>query len=303
MSCVVNVAASAETSVSFEPAGPAPVKKKVLVVGGGPAGLEAARTAALRGHDVVLHEATRHLGGQVAIAARAPHRADMGAITSWLAGELERLGVTVRLGSMVDPDVVADERPDEVVVATGGTPRRDGFQLATPVSPVPGHDLPHVFTSWDLFGFGGRAEILDPCVVFDDTGTFEAISVADVLLAAGARVTMVGRLDSIGATLAYPPATVGAAKERLMSGPFDFIGGHCLEAITPDEVAIAVPFTERHRVLPARTVVLVTHNRPNRDLVEHLDPQAHGVHLVGDVQGTNSLMAAIHAAAAVSRAL
>ena len=151
LSCVVNVAAAEETTVSFEPS-PAEVHKRVLVAGGGPGGLEAARTAALRGHEVHLYEATRRLGGQVAIAASAPHRSDVGAITEWLTSEIERLGVTIRLASMVEPDLVAELAPDEVIIATGSSPRRDGFQLATPIAPVPGFDLPHVFTSWDVFG-------------------------------------------------------------------------------------------------------------------------------------------------------
>jgi hypothetical protein len=255
---------------------------------------------------VHLHEATRQLGGQVAIAATAPHRSDIGAITEWLTSEIERLGVTIRLRSMVDPDVVAELAPDEVVIATGGSPRRDGFQVSSPITPISGHDLSHVYTSWDVFGFGGRANVEGPCLVFDDTGTFEAISVADALLEAGVKVTMIGRHDSIGATLPYPPVTVNAAKERLMSGDFDFIGGHYLQGITPDEVLIGVPFTERLRAVPARTVVLVTYNHPNRELAEHLVPEglADGpatVHLVGDVTGTNGLLAAIHQAAAVTR--
>ena len=69
-----------------------------------------------------------------------------------------------------------------------------------------------MFTSWDVFGFGGRATLEGPAVVFDDTGTFEAISVADALLAAGLKVTMVARNEAIGATLPYPPATVDAAR-------------------------------------------------------------------------------------------
>jgi 2,4-dienoyl-CoA reductase-like NADH-dependent reductase (Old Yellow Enzyme family) len=306
LSCVVNVAAAQETTVSFEPTGPAPVPKRVLVAGGGPAGLEAARTAALRGHEVHLHEATRHLGGQVAIAATAPHRSDIGAITEWLVGEIERLGVTIRLSSMVDPDVVAEVAPDEVIVATGSSPRRDGFQLSTPVTPVPGHDLPHVFSSWDVFGFGGRARLDGPAVVFDDTGSFEAISVADALLEAGLEVTMVGRCQAIGEHLPYPPATVGAARERLLAGRFDFIGGHHLIEITAEEVVIGVLFTSRRRVVPARTVVLVTHNHPNRELAEHLGVAPGGplpVHLVGDVTGTNGIRPAIHQAAAIARAL
>jgi 2,4-dienoyl-CoA reductase-like NADH-dependent reductase (Old Yellow Enzyme family) len=301
--CVVNVAAANETRVTFDPQGRSDHPRRVLVVGGGPAGLEAARTAALRGHEVHLHEATRRLGGQVAIAATAPHRSDIGAITEWLTDEIERLGVTIRLSSMVDPDVVAEVDPDEVILATGSTPRRDGFQLATPAAPVHGHELPHVFTSWDVFGFGGRADLQAPALVYDDTGTFEAISVADVFVAAGLPVTMVGRYDTIGATLPYPPATVEAAKERLLSGPFDFIGGHYLQAIAPDEVVIGVPFTERRRILPARTVVLVTYNQPNRELADYLDDGDWNVHLIGDVTGSNSLMAAIHQAAELARAL
>jgi hypothetical protein len=157
-----------------------------------------------------------------------------------------------------------------------------------------------VYTSWDVFGFGGRAEINGDCFIYDDTGTFEAISVADALVDAGAKVTMVSRYDSIGAMIPFPPATVEASKERLMSGNFDFIGGHYLQAITRDEVLIGVPFTERKRAIPANTVVLVTYNHPNREIAEYA-PAGVKVHLAGDVTGTNSIMASIHQAAAVSR--
>jgi 2,4-dienoyl-CoA reductase-like NADH-dependent reductase (Old Yellow Enzyme family)/thioredoxin reductase len=303
LSCVVNVAAAQEVTVSFDPPGRAGVRKRVLVVGGGPAGLEAARTAAWRGHEVHLFEATRRLGGQVTIAASAPHRSDIGAITEWLASEVERLGVTIRLNTMVDPDLVAELAPDEVVIATGTSPRRDGFQLSTPVTPVPGHDLSHVYTSWDVFGFGGRAEVVGPALVYDDTGTFEAISVADALLEAGAAVTMVGRLDAIGATLPYPPATVAAAKERLYGGAFDFVGGHHLREIRPGEVSIGVPFTDRERVVPASTVVIVSYGHPNRELAELLVGGPWAVHRIGDVTGTNGLLPAIHQAAAAARSI
>ncbi len=175
------------------------------------------------------------------------------------------------------------------------------------MEPIPGHELRHVFNSWEVFGFGGRAELAGPAVVFDDTGTFEAISVADLLLAAGLHVTMVGRLDAIGASLPYPPATVNAARERLMSGDFDFVGGHYLQGITADEVLIGAPFTERRRVLAASTVVIVTYGHPNRELAEHLAARATAktpvLHLAGDVTGTNGLLPAIHGAAAVARAI
>ena len=89
-------------------------------------------------------------------------------------------------------------------MATGSTPRRDGFQLSTPSIPVPGAQLPHVFTSWDVLGFGGRATIGSTAVVYDDTGTFEAISTADVLVAAGAAVTVISRMEQLGANVPVP---------------------------------------------------------------------------------------------------
>ena len=307
LGCVVNIAAANETEVTFEPSEKPKSIEKILIVGGGPAGLEAARTAAILGHDVHLHEATKRLGGQVTIAATAPHRSDLGAITKWLETEMERLNVNVTLNSLVDPDLVAEISPDRVILATGSTPRTDGFQLTTPIAPLKGFDSDHVYSSWDVLGFGGRVNTEGPAVIFDDTGTFEAISVADALLERGMQVTLVSRYESLGASLPYPPATVEAAKERLMSQNFDFIGGHYIQAITQDEIMIGVPFTERKRRLQANTVALVTYNHPNRELGDYLANQSlqpnHAIHTIGDASGTNGIQAAIHQAANLIRSL
>lgn len=303
LSCVVNVAAARESRTPFEPERRIDPPKKILVVGGGPAGLEAARTAALRGHRVELHEATKRLGGQVLLAAAAPHRADLGQIVRWLASELEALGVDVHLNSPVDADLVASIAPDEVIVATGATPRGDGFQVSVPATPVPGHDLPHVHDAWALLGVGRRPDIVGPALVFDDTGTFEAISAAELLLAAGSEVTFVSRFDKPGDSLPYPPVTVGAARERLMAGRCDFIGGHYLRRIAADHVEIGVLYTDRVRRVSARTVVLAGFNAPNRDLVDELGARGVKLHVVGDARGQNGIMHAIHGAAEVARSI
>ena len=303
LQCVVNVAAGKETTVPFETPAPADTLKKVLVIGGGPAGLEAARTAALRGHDVHLYELTNQLGGQVRIAASAPHRSDLEAITRWLADEVQRLGVHVHLRTPVDPDVVREARPDEVVVATGSTPRRDGFQLSTPSIPVPGAQLPHVFTSWDVLGFGGRATIGSTAVVYDDTGTFEAISTADVLVAAGAAVTVISRMEQLGANVPYPPATVEASRERLFAARVRFVPAVALREITPTEVVVRGIGNDVVDTYPADTVVIVSYHEPNRELADLLAGESFHVHLAGDVTGTANIQAAIHGASALARRL
>ncbi len=301
MSCSVNHTASKESRMSIEPEDRTEAPKKILVAGGGPAGLEFARNAALRGHQVRLFEATKHLGGQVALAARAPHRADVGTIIPWLEGELEQLQVSVQLNVPVDEDVIREESPDLVVVATGTTPRADGFQLSTPGKAVPGYDLPHVHNSWELFGVGPALDLKGRAVVYDDTGSFEAISVCDVLLEAGVPTTLVSRFDSVGGGLPYPAVTAGAARERLFSQDFDFVGSHYVRGITSDSVEIGVLYTDRSRSLDADIVVLVGYNEPNRQLPEALAGMDIPHHVIGDVLGRNSIMNAMHAGAELGR--
>ncbi len=301
LGCVVNASAGREQVLTFEPQDKVQQSKNILVVGGGPAGLEFARTAALRGHQVQLHEAMQKLGGQVTMAASAPKRGDIGTIVDWLADEIDTLGVDVHLNSYVDEDLVAKIAPDEVVLATGTTPRVDGMQQATPAADLPGFDLPHVYSSWDILGFGDITHLEGPAVIYDDTGTFEAISVADILLEKGLHVTMVGRNDSVGARLNYPPVTAGAARERLYSGDFDFIGAHHLLSISEETVDIGVLFAERRRSIPAKTVVFVGFNEPNRALWQSLQGNGPPSHMIGDVRGHNSIQSAIHAGNALGR--
>ena len=194
-------------------------------------------------------------------------------------------------------------RGAEVIVATGSTPRRDGFQLSTPSIPVPGADLPHVFTSWDVLGFGGRATVGSTAVVYDDTGTFEAISTADVLVGAGASVTIISRMEQVGANVPYPPATVEASRERLFAARVRFVPAMALREITPTEVVVRGIGNDVVDTYPADTVVIVSYHEPNRDLADHLQGQGFNVHLAGDVTGTANIQAAIHGASALARGL
>ena len=111
-------------------------RRRVLVAGGGPAGLEAARVCAERGHDVRLCEASERLGGQVLLAAQASWRSELTGIVEWRARELERLGVEVSLSSRVEPDSIGAEQADVVIVATGGVPDLDWIEGAAHCTSV-----------------------------------------------------------------------------------------------------------------------------------------------------------------------
>lgn len=173
LGCVVNPRAGREAVPLAAPTRPS---RRVLVVGGGPAGLQAAATAADRGHRVVLCERLPRTGGQVADAASAPGRAEFGALVRDLLAECLRLGVDVRTGAAVDVSVVARERPDVVVLATG----------ARPALPAWAAGLDRIVDVRDVLR--GRAEPSGTVLVYDELGFHQATSVAELLAARGCAV-------------------------------------------------------------------------------------------------------------------
>lgn len=132
ISCVINPSAGREWEWGGDRFTPAARPKRVLVVGGGPAGLEAARVAAERGHRVVLAEASDRLGGQFRLAGMQPRRAQILDLIDWYGRQLERLRVDVQYGRLIEADDVEREGADEVVVATGSLPPDGAFQRALP---------------------------------------------------------------------------------------------------------------------------------------------------------------------------
>jgi N-methyl-L-proline demethylase len=145
----------------------APRKKRVVIVGAGPAGLEAARVSASRGHAVTLFEAGQHPGGQVAIAAKAPRRMEIVGIVDWLKGEIEHLGVDLRTGIFAEASDVLAENPDIVVIATGGVPNPGFFQGADELA----------VTTWDILS--GQVAVGENVLFYDDEGGHEALSAAE----------------------------------------------------------------------------------------------------------------------------
>ncbi|MFO7909985.1 MAG: dimethylglycine demethylation protein DgcA [Halomonas sp.] len=160
--------------------------RKVVVVGGGPGGMEAARVAAERGHDVVLYEGGPELGGQITIAAQAPQRDQIAGITRWYQLELARLKVDVRLNTRADAAELNALEADVVVLATGGQP----FLDQTPewgYSPVAEDSL--VVSSWDILN--GKVAPGNNVLIYDTICEFAGVSAADFLADKGARVEIV----------------------------------------------------------------------------------------------------------------
>ncbi len=180
--CVQNAATSREATMPHVIAASKGAKRKVVVVGGGPAGLEAARVSRLRGHDVVLFERNPSVGGQINLAAKAPQREQMAGIVRWFDLETKRLGADRRLGVEATPDMVLAEQPDIVVLATGGRSFTDqvaGWGAKDGLS----------VSSWDIL-----SEKVAPgknVLVYDGISAHAGFGVADFLASRGSTVEIV----------------------------------------------------------------------------------------------------------------
>jgi dimethylamine/trimethylamine dehydrogenase len=269
--------------------------ESVLVIGGGPAGLECARALGQRGYRVTLCEAREELGGRVAQESRMPGMAEWRRVTDWRLGQIKRMSnVTLMRGNAVDAADAA-EFASHVIVATGATWRRDGIGRSR-WRPVPGVVDALVFTPDDIFA--GRMPT-GRVVVFDDDHYYLGGVIAELLANHGCEVTLAtpAPLVSWWSQYTFEQERV---QQRLQQVGVSLLAQHTLEGIGAGAVRLAGKVPARAMELPCDAVILVTDRVPSDGLYHELQPalaegRLKSLRVIGDAEAPNIIAQAVFA--------
>jgi hypothetical protein len=307
LGCVVNTAAGDEGALAEGLITPSSPPLRVLVVGGGPAGMEAARIAALSGHRVTLAEAAPRLGGLTNIYRHAPRMGTIADIAGWLEQEIYRLGVEVRLSTYLEAEDVLAQPADVVIVAIGadhdaplGEPPLRQMQFpADALAPEPGARL---VSSIELFAeqspdWGASAAVVD------EVGHYEAIASAEYLLAHGVPVSFITRHKMFAPAIDITLRTQSALERLHGLGDFTVRTGHQVAAIRPGSLDVRPQFGGRTETLAADTVVWVPIRRGQAEFAAALEAGGARFTIVGDALAGRNLQTAIREGHLATRSL
>lgn len=288
--CTVHARTGREFEWGARPARRAGPPRRVVVAGGGPAGLEAARVAAETGHHVVLFERTAKLGGQLRIAAAGPTRRELLDFVAYGERELARLGVEVRAGVAATTSAVLAESPDLVVCATGATPVAPEFRTDADAQVV---------TVWELLGGAVDPRPARAVVIDDGAGFWHGVSAAEHLAERGAAVELLTRARAVGLTI--PHESAGGTLRRLRGHGVRFRTLVNVTSVTGRTVALSDAVTgEPVDGSEADLVVVRSKLRSNDELGRELDGKVRALALIGDCASPRRLS---HAVLEANRAL
>ena len=250
--------------------------RQVMVVGGGPGGMEAARVAALRGHQVTLYEKGPELGGQLLVADKPPQKNHIHALKSYLARQVQEVGVSVVLGKEVTPQEVAAIKPDALILATGCTPF---------LPQLPGLEKRPVVTAVEVLA--GRAPVGERVVVMGAERV--GCETADFLASQGKKVTLTRRGTRLATRL--NPLANRELRDRLLAGGVQVLTGVQYLEVTQEGLVVLDREGQR-QVIPCDTIVSAVGARPNDGLFQALRGW-YEVYPVGDVLGPKGIWEAL----------
>jgi 2,4-dienoyl-CoA reductase (NADPH2) len=282
--CRINASLGREREYAIKPA---EKKKRVLVAGAGPAGMEAARVAALRGHEVTLYDKQHKTGGLLPLAGlvKGFDIEDMRLVTGYLTTQIAKLGVKIRLGETVDAETVARLKPDAVVLATGG---------ASPVPEIPGTDSHKVIKSSELHRMMGRLlRFFSPALLRKLTkiwmpvgkkvviigGGVQGCQLAEFLVMRNRRVTIVEEADTIGEGL-VPSDTRGRLLDWLAARGVAMMTGVSYEAVT--ERGLSIIKDGEKTLIEADSIIPALPLLPDDGLFKELQGMVSEVYRAGD---------------------
>jgi len=281
--CSVNAQACREVPNAVVPA---QKPKKVMVIGGGPGGMEAARIAAERGHDVTLYEKEASLGGTLIVAAKPPNKETIDDLRQYLTVELNRTGVKVKLDQAVDMATIEKEKPDAVVIAAGAHPRKLDISGATDKNVVIADDL-----LMDQAQVGQRVLVVG--------GGQVGLETAEFLANQGKAVILVEMLPELGAAI-YPALKPAVIQKTKDAGVVMYVNAQP-EEITKDGVRVNIAGTKE--LFKVDSVVLAVGREPDKTLAEKLQGKVSELHIIGDNVSPRLIRDAIHEGHRVGRTL
>jgi glycine/D-amino acid oxidase-like deaminating enzyme len=270
------------------------VPRRVLVIGGGPAGMEAARVAAERGHRVTLIERSHELGGRFRLAARQPAREKIGKLLDWYRRQLMSLQVEIRLG--VEAGMESLTGYDEVVVATGALPARDGYQRALPDRRrLEGIERRNVLDIEDVLDdpATGRLQIEPEVLVLDDLGNWRGIGTAILLQERGHRVTIATPDGEVAKGLANSTAD-GPLRRRFVQAGGRLSPYTALDAWLEDGARLLDLLSGETRTERFGTLVLATTPIADDRLARKAQAQGVPVTCIGDAVASRRASLAIY---------
>lgn len=284
VSCIFNPQTGHEVDRKINPTSK---PKKILIIGGGPAGLEAARVSSERGHEVVLFEKTRRLGGQYLLAGAAPHKSILADSVIQMGVRTQRAGVEIRLATKANIENIKEINPDEIIIAAGSSPF---------IPPVPGQDRLKCYVAHEILDY---KEFVKEDKIAVIGGGLVGLEVAEVLGEYGKDVDIIEMAPAVGngmdvLTIRYTFDML----ERLNIGQ---LTSTALKEIVED--GIIVTQEDGEKKLSYEAVVFAVGSKANRNVVEMVEKTNIPYHVVGDAVKASKMLDAIWSANEVARTI